>query len=185
MEDLEIKTQEEKVPTEGTPVSETDGVATNDVDETKNEVHTFTQEQVNEIVRKRLEKADNKFYSRYGVSKKEELDELVGKAQSYDVMKERYDGLVSSNKNLTEELTFLKNNINPERYEDVKAYFKGKDLEFNAENLIKELETHNEWLNVIKQETSPKTTIQTLGTERKVQERIESDAEKAKRIFGV
>lgn len=184
MDELKEQTQEQEVPTEGTPVSETDGVATN-VDETKEEVHTFTQEQVNEIVRKRLEKADNKFYSRYGVGKKEELDELVGKAQSYDVMKERYDGLVSSNKSLTEELTFLKNNINPERYDDVKAYFKGKDLEFNAENLIKELETHNEWLNVVKQETAPKTTIQSLGTDRQVQERIESDAEKAKRIFGV
>jgi hypothetical protein len=141
---------------------------------------TFAQSQVNEIVRERI----NGLYSHYGAKGKKELDEMVGKSQSFDVMKEKYEGIISENSNLKERLEFLNNNIEPAKYDDVKAYFKGKELEFNDENLKKELATHPEW--VIKKVASgvSTTTITPLGNE-KHDNKPENEEEKMSRIFGI
>lgn len=135
--------------------------------ETKNDeaTKTFTQEQVNDFIRDRLERDRQSFFNRYGVKDRTGLDDLVGKAQSYDVMNERYETMKGENSQLKEEMAFIKNNINPERYEDVKAYFKGKDLPFDTESLANELETHPEWLNVVKVDDKPKTTVKIVGTD--------------------
>lgn len=124
------------------------------------EVSGFTQEQVNDIVRNRLEKQKSSLYGRYGVESKEQLDELVGKAQSYDVMSEDYNALNKTFVEMRTENAFLKNNIDPARYDDIKAYFKGKDMEINSDTLQAELENHSEW---VKQEK--KTTIESLSSE--------------------
>ena len=58
---------------------------------------TFTQEQVNDIIRARLEKAQQRLFNRYGVTNRDELDLLIGKSQSYDVMKEKYADLETKN----------------------------------------------------------------------------------------
>lgn len=120
----------------------------------------FTQDQVNDFVRSRL----NKFYNRYGVDGSKGLDELVGKAQSYSVMEERYKAMEEEKRGLMEKIAFMENNINPNRYEDVRAYFKGKEIEFNNDSLVNELATHPEWLNQA-ETREPMTTIKTLGSD--------------------
>lgn len=146
---------------------------------------SFTQNEVNEMIRARLERNNNSFFKRYGVENRDGLDGLIGKAQSYNVMKERYNGLKDENAQLKERIAFLSNQISPDREEDVRAYFKGKEMEFNEEALIKELETHPEWRKVIQEDTTPKTTIKVLGVEHKDRNIQETEAEKQKRIFGI
>ena len=146
---------------------------------------TFTQQQVDDLIKARLERKTNSLYKRYGVSNSGELDELIGKSQAYDVMKERYSTLKDENNQLKERLAFMSNGINPEREEDVRAYFKGKDIDFNEESLKTELQTHPEWLKIIEDDKTPKTTIEKLGVEHKDSKVPESEAEKMNRIFGV
>lgn len=149
------------------------------------ETKSFTQEMVDEIVRNRLERDRKATYKRYGVADRDGLDGLIGKAQSYEIMKERYAGIKTENATLREKMAFITNNINPAREEDVRAYFKGKGIEFNETNLINELATHPEWLNVKEANEAPQTTIKTLGVEHTSLNKHETEEERQKRIFGV
>ena len=146
---------------------------------------TFTQEQLNDIIRARLEKAQQRLFNRYGVTNRDELDSLIGKSQSYDVMKEKYDDLETKNYELEKELAFSKNNINLERQEDIMAYFKGKGIDFNNDNLINELSTHPEWLNPVKVEAKPKTTIETLGSDSTTEMPKVSEKDEMAKYFGL
>ena len=146
---------------------------------------TFTQEQVNKIMRSRLERDRLSFLNRYGVKDRDGLDSLIGRAQSYDIMKERYEASKTRIAELEERLAFMSNNINPDREDDIRAYFKGKGLEFNEDALVNELETHPEWRNIVKVDDKPKTTIEVLGVEHRDRDIPETDAEKRRRIFGV
>ena len=163
----------EKKDGEGTPKPESSGKK------------SFTQEMVDEIVRNRLERDRKATFKRYGVEDRDGLDSLVGKSQSYDVMRERYEATKVENASLREKMAFMANNINPAREDDVRAYFKGKGIEFNETNLINELATHPEWLNAVEHKGSPQTTIRSLGVEHAPVVRRESEEERQKRIFGV
>ena len=145
---------------------------------------TFTQEQVNEMVKKRLERDRQSFYKRYGVSDRNSLDDLIGKAQSYNVMEERYNKIQEEVNGLREHNAFLKNNVNPERYDDVRAYFKGKELPFNEENLIDAIATHSEWITKSGEEATPKTTIKAIGKEQATKPVID-EKESAMALFGL
>jgi len=184
-ENLEVQNAPEMQENETLTAESNEEQVVNDV---QNEVQdkTFTQNEVNEMIRARLERNNNSFLKRYGVENKDGLDALIGKAQSYEIMKERYDNLMNENNQLKEKLAFLSNSINPDREEDVKAYFKGKGLEFNNDSLVKELETHPEWRKVVEEgDNTPKTTIKVLGVEHKNRDVQETEAEKRKRIFGI
>lgn len=145
---------------------------------------SFTQEQVNNFVRARLEKYENSLYKRYGVENKEGLNELFGKAQSYSVMEERYNNQKVENATLREENAFLKNKVNPQKYDDIRAYFKGKGLELNNDTLINELSTHGEWLSV-DEVKSPLTTIQAIGTDPQMNVPKRDEKAEASRLFGL
>jgi hypothetical protein len=146
---------------------------------------SFNQKQVNEMIKARLERSEKSFLKRYEVQNLNELNEAIGKSQAYDVIKERYDSIKAENSQLREKIAFLSNNINPDREEDIRAYFKGKEIEFNDDNFIKELGTHPEWLKIMKEDTTPKTTIKALGVEHTKVKVDETEDEKRKRIFGV
>lgn len=159
---------EEKVTTEPTMQEEqVDNTAINEQQVVTENADTtsksFTQEQVNDIVRARLERSQARLFNRYGVGDRKGLDELIGKAQAYQVMNERYNGLKNENSNLKQELAFMSNNINPTRKEDIIAHFKGKGMEFSNDNLVSELATHPEWLNPTQKDDVAKTTIRVLG----------------------
>lgn len=153
-------------------------------DEESGTPQTFTQDQVNDFVRNRLEKYQSRLYNRYGVNGKNELDELVGKSQSYDVMKEKFEATQNELAQFREENSFIKNNINPEKYEDIRAYFKGKGIEFTNENLINELAAHNEWLTPKQVSDKPTTTIQAIGNLKQESPKFD-EREAAKKIFGL
>lgn len=173
-EKLQENNPEETATSETVIQDEDNGVES----EIKDEGKTFSQEQVNELVRKRLDSQTKRLFTRYNVQDKKQLDELVGMAQSYQVMKERYEILKNESYNYLEENAFLKNNINPDKYDDVRAYFKGKGIEFTNENLINELKSHNEWLNAPKE-----TTIKSLGATKQEQEKA-PESEMAAKLFG-
>lgn len=141
----------------------------------------FTQEQLNNVVRDRL----NKVYSRYEVNNAQELDDLVSKAYEREVYEEEYNSLLNNYAKINRELTFLKNNINFDREDDIVAYFKGKDIDFTADNLIEALKTHPEWLNAKSASETQKTTIQALGNDANHKDVSLSELEQAEKLFGV
>lgn len=141
----------------------------------------FTQEQLNNVVRDRL----NKVYSRYEVNNAQELDDLVSKAYEREVYEEEYNNLLNNYTKINRELTFLKNNINFDREDDIVAYFKGKDIDFTADNLIEALKTHPEWLNAKSASETQKTTIQALGNDANHKDVSLSELEQAEKLFGV
>lgn len=139
---------------------------------------SFTQEEVNAMMVERLKKQKDTFLKKYGVDDEMKLDELVGKAKTVDEMKEQLETLKSSNASMTEKLAFIEHNINPERYDDIRIYFKGKGEAFTPENLLKAIANHKEWLN-----TKTPTTI-TVGANRPTPTAVNEKAE-AMKIFGV
>lgn len=177
----ETEERQEQVDTE--PQGETENQEQEQVNSNEtnpeNQETTFTQEQVNDIVRERLERNRNSIYNRYGVNGKDELDALVGKAQSYDVMNEQYNSMTEELNAIKQENAFLKNDVNLEKKDDILAYFKGKNMELNADTLKQELETHKEWENVNKNTT----TIEALSSEESHNTEL-SDKEKVLRMFG-
>lgn len=180
--------QEENVVTATTDVetstTENEEVEVKENTEQEETPKTFTQEQVNEMVKARLDRDRKSIYKRYGVEDRSGLDDLIGKAQSYSVMEERYNAIQSEVNSLRESNAFLKNNINPERYDDIRAYFKGKEIPFNEENLKNEIATHSEWVTKSGEEVSPKTTIQSLGRD-VPQKQSENEKENAMKMFGL
>lgn len=171
---------EETKPTTDETTSATETVETPTETTSEELEKTFNQKQVDEIIGNRVKR----IFKRYGVEDKNGLDELVGKAQSYDIMRERYDSLTNENAQLKEKIAFLENNINPERQEDIRAYFKGKDMEFSNDNLKTELQTHPEWLKVAEKSNTPITTIEKLSPERGKVETEESEESQWKKLFG-
>lgn len=140
----------------------------------------FTQEQVNDIIRDRLKKADLKFLAKYGLDNAEALDAIVEKGKGYDEVKAQMDLVSNENKGLKEQITLAKNNIIPSKQDDVLTYFRGKGMELNDENLAKMLETHPEWTP----SKAPTTTIVAMGGE--PQGKPKGDEEKeALKMFGL
>lgn len=153
-----------------------------DVKPTSNEVEStsFTQEQVNGIVRDRL----NRIYERYGVKDSKELDNLIGKTQAYDVMKKRITRYREQLNGLNEEMAFMKNDIEPTRYDDVRAYFKGKGIKFNIEALANELANHPEWKRVIEKSNNKVTTINAISPDRNIAKTSTNEKDEVAKLFG-
>ena len=175
--------QEANVETANTDVNDTpteNESINNEVEPTR----TFTQEQVNDLVRQRIERERNSTYKRYGVTDRDGLDSLITKSHSYDAMKEQYESVNERNKQLIQEIAFIRQNIEPSRQEDVIAYFKGKGLEFSELTLADELRTHPEWLRTTEQSDKPTTTIKKLGTARSVPE-PEDEKKKVFDLFNI
>lgn len=97
----------------------------------------YTKEDVNDIVRGRI----NKIFGKYGVNKTEELDKVVEKGKAYDELKTKYDALL-------EKQVFTDNKIKEDRIDDVKTYFKGKGLQLENNILAEVVKTHPEWVIV-------------------------------------
>lgn len=113
---------------------------------------TYTQEEVNEKIRNRLDRARRSLYAKYGVDDEYGLDVMHGKANDYDKLTSemqertnRYNQLVDTYNNLLEDYSFLVNDIDPAKKEDIKTYFKGKGIDIDADTLKYELATHSDW----------------------------------------
>lgn len=66
---------------------------------------TFTQEEVNEMISKRLSKGEKTLLSKLGIEKKEEIDGLLAKLNDYNVIKSKHDELLNQVNVLTGEKT--------------------------------------------------------------------------------
>lgn len=138
----------------------------------------FTQEQVNSIVRERLERDRKNVYDKLGVSDEQGLDSLIEKLKNYD-------SLSSDNASLREKVLFYENSILPNREDDIRYYFKGKGLELNQDTLKSALETHPEWVKAKVVDEQPKsTTIVPVGSVQSEQPK-ESEEDMAAKLFGL
>lgn len=154
----------ENVVTTATPSVEGQTPALNEPKE-----RMYSKAEVQELMKRRVSRSHNAFFKRYGATDLNGMDELFNQSKKfgndyakiqsdYGELNNRYNELSVKNSELQRELSFIKNNVNPEKYEDIIAYFKGTNAELNEENLINALKTHPEWLNKT-------TTIQKLGQE--------------------
>ena len=119
---------------------------------------TFTRDEVTRILKRRIDRYQNSVLTKYGVKDASELDSLFEKAKGYD-------DLMNQKNEFEQQVAFLSNNINPDKYDDIKTYFKGKGLQFSNDELKRQLETHSEWLKQAPTAPSkPTTTITPVGT---------------------
>lgn len=106
---------------------------------------TFTQEQVNEIVRERLERDHASLLKQLGEENWENVAANLKKGKDYDELAKKSGEATKALEEANRRLCFESNKLNPERESDIRAILKGKGLEFNDENIKKELPTHPEW----------------------------------------
>lgn len=141
------------------------------------EEEKLTQSQVNDIVTKRLAKQAEGFYKKYGVMDEKGMDDLVGKAKSYDELNKKYNELSEKNAMLNEKVMFTDNSIRKDREDDVRTYFKGKELPMTDENIKEALKTHNEWVNA----SANPVAVGNGGTPKAEEDEIDL----ASKLFGV
>ena len=125
----------------------------------------FTQDEVNELIGKTRnearQRANSAYYERYGVENDDELNDLVGRGQSYKVLEDKYNNTVGELERIKTDYALLKSGIVPNRYDDVKFILKGKGLEINEDTINQELATHPEWkaMNVSQPEPTPEPVV--------------------------
>ena len=170
---VEEKTETKAVETELEPtIEETELEPTIE----NNDVKTFTEQEMNEIVRKRLDRQKNKLHQQLGVENDDEITALIEKVKKADELQSIVESLQNENTLYKEKLTFIEHNIDVKRYDDVKAYFKGKELSLTPENLKAELKTHPEWL--------AQRSVQTIGGQRQ-QAPVKDERKAAFELFGI
>lgn len=175
--------QQPQTPTQ-TPSGQTEEPNANKGPEAGKE-RSFTQSQVNELVRKRIERERERIYRKYGFEKAEELDDLVGKGQSYNMMKERLEKIEREAIGYKNELALIRAGVNPSKFDDVKAIFKAKNQELTEEAIKKEMETRPEWRAAQPAPARKSTTIEIGSQPRTVSPDKEDELRKrASELFG-
>lgn len=177
-QDLKVENNDSITPVENNEVDE-EKPSSNEVVKPVSE-KTFSQQEVNDIVRDRI----NRVYNRYGLKDSKEMDKLVGKSQAYEVMKKRYAEKKNQIAELMEKVAFMENDIEPTRYDDIRAYFKGKGIKFDNETLVNELATHPEWKRLIENSTAPITTIQSISPDRASSKDYSNERDEVAKMFG-
>lgn len=145
------KKEEEQVGETQTPKEEeVETEVEEKVEEKQPESPMFTQEQVNELVgRARQEgrkSAAQELFKRYGVESDDELNDLFGKGQSYEVLNDDYQTQSGEFRRISAENALLKSKVPENRWEDVMLILTGKGLDITPDNIMAMSETHPEWL---------------------------------------
>lgn len=141
---------------------------------------TYTKAEVIEMMKRRVNRSHNAFFKRYGVQDLKGLDGLFENSKKFSSMNDEFGKIQLRNSELMRENAFLRNNINPDKYDDIIAYFKGNNIEFSEDELLKALPTHNEWLK----QNGPVTTIKSLGSEAHTMPQTD-EATRAAKLLGV
>lgn len=140
----------------------------------------LSQSQVNELIgntrtetrEKTRQEVMNEFFNRYGVSSDDELNDIFGRGQAYDVLSDSFNSQNSQLRDVMAENALLKTGISESRWADAKAILSSKGLEVNQDNIMAELVTHPEWKAVPSMEASTPISTQPLtpqGAEQIVQ----------------
>ena len=140
----------------------------------------YSKEEVINMMKKRVARSHGAFFKRYGVENLEGLDNLFEQSKKFNDMNGEFGKIQLKNSELMRENAFLRNNINPDKYADIIAYFKGNDIEFSEEELLKALPTHSEWLK----QAANVTTIKSLGSEAHTMPQT-NEADLAGKLLGV
>lgn len=172
MDDLQ---QTQQGATAETTAEETPTEATEQAQTEPDQIRTFTQDEVNDIIRERLARYDKKVAEELGGS----IDDIRGIIDAHEKLKADYDNLKAAYDELFRELTFDQYGIDPERAGDIDAIMKSRNMDFTAHNLEALLDTHPEW-------RKQQATFQQVGTPRgDTTQRGESESERAARLFGL
>lgn len=173
-----LDTPPTETETEVEVITETKVEETTELEPTNedSDVKTFTEQELNEIVRNRLIRQKNRLHQQLGVESDEAITELIEKVKKADELKSIVDSLQNENTLYKEQLTFIENNIDIKRYDDVKAYFKGKELTLTPETLKAELITHPEWV--------AQKSVQTIGGQRQPAP-VKDERKTAMELFGI
>lgn len=111
----------------------------------------FDQNYVNDLVgRTRIEardKAMRALYEKYGVDTEDELNEIFGRGQSYNILNNDYNDLNTRYGDVMAENALLKSKTDESRWDDIRLILKGKGLDITPENIAMELTTHPEWMS--------------------------------------
>ena len=111
----------------------------------------FDQNYVNDLVgRTRIEardKAMRALYDKYGVDTEDELNEIFGRGQSYNILNNDYNDLNTRYSDVMAENALLKSKTDESRWDDIRLILKGKGLDITPENIAMELTTHPEWMS--------------------------------------
>ena len=111
----------------------------------------FDQNYVNDLVgRTRIEardKAMRSLYDKYGVETEDELNEIFGRGQSYNILNNDYNDLNTRYGDVMAENALLKSKTDESRWDDIRLILKGKGLDITPENIAMELTTHPEWMS--------------------------------------
>ena len=143
----------------------------------------YSKAEVQDLMRRRVDRSHKAFFTRYGVENLKALDELMNKSKQFSDMQTEFGAIQLRNSELARENAFLKNNINPEKYDDIITYFKGAGIDFSEEQLLEVLKTHPEWLKQV--DPAPTTTtITKMGSEAHTPT-PESERERAEKLLGV
>lgn len=158
----ESSVEENPVESESEPEAEAEPEENSEPEE-----KMLTQSQVNELVGKARAEgraaAMKELFGRYGVSDDNEMNDIFGKGQGYDVLSDEYNALNGNYKNLSAENALLKSGVKNDRWEDVKAILGNKGLDVTFENIEAEFATHPEWKEIAQnvepqsKELSPET----------------------------
>jgi hypothetical protein len=106
----------------------------------------LSQDEVNKIVAGRLREANKKIHTKFGVDSEAALEALVGKGQTHDALQGQIKALTEEISNMKFDKVMRLSKIRADKFEDVKAILKSKNLPFE-ENAVKEiLKTHPEWV---------------------------------------
>lgn len=152
-EEVENTEPENEAAVESEP--ETENVDNGDVEETPAEEPAveekmLPQSQVNELIGKARAEgraaAMKELYGRYGVNDDNEMNDVFGKGQGYDLLNDEYNTLNGNFKSLSAENALLKSGVVQGRWDDVKAILGMKGLDVTVENIAAELPTHQEWM---------------------------------------
>ncbi len=142
---------------------------------------TFTVDEVNSIVSKRVSETKDKtvsaLLSSLGLKTPEELAEIV---KSEPELKGKIDSLSSELKSLKEEKALSDAGIDPMRKRDVRIYFKGLGAEINPDTLAQNIASHPEWVNAKK--TEKPAEMKVLGNQGEGTA-PESDEDQARDLF--
>ena len=135
-------------------VEESEPEQVENVEQTENVEPTekmLTQSQVNELVGKaRAEgraSAMKELYERYGVNDDNEMNDVFGKGQGYDILSDEYNTLNGRYGDVAAENALLKSGVIANRWDDVKAILGMKNMDITVENIQSEMTTHPEWQN--------------------------------------
>jgi hypothetical protein len=140
----------------------------------------LSQEEVNKIVQTRIAEVRNNLYTKYGVKTDAEFEAFISKAKQYGEMETKYNEMNSKWQGYEQRRMMFMNNVSSQKFEDVLAYMKGKDIPLTEDNLKKEIASHPEW---VRQSTAPVVQPVQVGKTGATEKPQISDKDRIRQLF--